>query len=68
MYTSRMVRKWRVVAAEVSKERNQDRFEELVKELSEALNVGEHQKLKVEDVPRVSNKITQFPLKASPSR
>ena len=63
MHTSRMVRKWRVVAAEVSKERNHERFEELLKELTEALNVREHQKLKVD-----SKKIMQFPLKAAPSR
>ncbi|PYX21577.1 MAG: hypothetical protein DMG82_17580 [Acidobacteria bacterium] len=68
MHTRHTVRKWQVIAAEVSKERNHERFEELLKELSEALNVGEHRKLKAEDVPKVSNKITQFPLKAAPSR
>jgi hypothetical protein len=68
MNTRRTVRKWQVIAAEVSKERNHERFEDLLKELSEALNVGTHRKLKVEDVPRVSNKIAQFPLKATPSR
>jgi len=68
MYTRRTVRKWRVIAAEVSKEQNHERFEELLTELSEALSVWEHQKLKAEDVPSVSNKIMQFPLKAAPSR
>jgi len=68
MYTRRTVRKWRVIAAEVSKEQNHERFEELLTELSEALSVWEHQKLKAEDVHSVSNKIMQFPLKAAPSR
>jgi hypothetical protein len=68
MNTRRIVRKWQVIAAEVSKERNHERFDELLKELSDALNVGEHRKLKAEDLPRVSNKITRFPLKAAPSR
>jgi hypothetical protein len=68
MYTRRTVRKWQVIAAEVSKEQNHERFDELLRELSEALNVGEDRKLKADDVPRVSNKIMQFPLKAAPSR
>jgi hypothetical protein len=68
MYTRRTVRKWQVIAAEVSKEQNHERFDELLRELSEALNVGKDRKLKADDVPRVSNKIMQFPLKAVPSR
>jgi hypothetical protein len=34
MYTRRTVRKWQVIAAEVSTERNQERFNELLKEMN----------------------------------
>jgi hypothetical protein len=68
MYTRRTVRRWQLIAEEVSKESNQERFTELLMELSEALDVEQELKLKGEGVPRVSNKITQFLLKAATSR
>jgi hypothetical protein len=43
---SRVVRSWRAIAAQVSTERNQGRFNELVKELSEALDAEEERKPK----------------------
>lgn len=68
MYRRRVVRSWQVIAEEVSKERNQERFTELLKELFEALEVEQNRKPKVPVVPKVREKVMQFPMKAAPSR
>jgi len=68
MYTRRTVRKWQVIAAEVSTERNQERFNELLKELSEALNAEEERKLKADDLPKIPKRIMPFPAKTAPIR
>ena len=65
MYKRHVVRNWQVIAEEVSKENHEERFTELLTELSEALD-KQVRKLKAHVVPRVSNKITKFP--AAPSR
>ena len=67
MYRRRVVRSWQVIAEEVSKERNHERFEELLKELLEALEVEQNRKLKIHVLPKVHEKVTQFPRKATPS-
>jgi hypothetical protein len=50
MYTRHVVRTWQVIAEEVSKEHNQERFTELLTELSEALS-AEDRKLKLHTRP-----------------
>ena len=65
MYTRRIVRNWQVIAEQVSKEHNQDRFAELLTELSEALDIEQSRKLKLHIVPKVPNRIT---VKEAPSQ
>jgi len=63
---SRVVRSWQVVAKEVSTERNQERFNELVKELSEALNAEDERKVKGQGLAKIPKKIMPFPQKTGP--